>query len=210
MYRIKWRNSFDLLDCANSNMNINGVHSSPDMCGNQDCSNCLSNSGDVCEDTECPQNSSSACSLERNEGIVDANGTSKWVSLRESQMAIDLNKPPLSSDFPNELTGIEQNNDNVSVNNSYSVYEIGGAQSFDGGATRRQSTRIRPSATKALEALEMGFFSTRKRKAGVLSWRTNSKSRSSQQVHRGVDDKISEVGAEYIVQDTENRVSPGY
>ncbi|XP_057994814.1 uncharacterized protein LOC110660921 isoform X2 [Hevea brasiliensis] len=172
---------------------------------NKDETHYMSNSPDACEDrifqVSPPQISSSASSLvkdspdESNEGIVVENCLVREASPEKPQSPklIDLNIPHVSPDFVAEepiMADMEQNNDSSSLL-SGTGQQPEPFKLCDNGAdpwqqslasNRRQSTRNRPLTTKALEALELGFFSTKKKRKGADMPESNSISRPSRRV----------------------------
>ncbi|KDP28109.1 hypothetical protein JCGZ_13880 [Jatropha curcas] len=207
--------------CSNKNM-------SAERQLNEDESHCTAKSHDTCEHMvvqESPmQNSSPASSLakdspvESNEGIVGENclGREAYPENTQSPKLIDLNIPHVSPDFPVTepiMTDREQDDDNSCENKS--VFLSGTGQQPepfklpDAGPhlaqqplanSRRQSTRNRPLTTKALEALELGFFSPKKKRKGADISESNSLSGSSRQVRKRIRVKATpkDVAANYI------------
>ncbi|XVE73276.1 hypothetical protein DITRI_Ditri11bG0104600 [Diplodiscus trichospermus] len=182
-----------LTDCINGESRCIVGNISADRMLNKDSSHCMSNSPDACEDVVFQtgfQNLSPASSLskgssgEGKEGIVTENclhGEESPTKM-QSHTLIDLNFPQVSMGF--ETNGpffkeTMQNSDNsgahISFSQSETIMQPEPMKLPDKGPevgqhsimhNRRQSTRNRPLTTKALEALECGFFSPkRKRKA---------------------------------------------
>ncbi|KAJ8898812.1 hypothetical protein K2173_007237 [Erythroxylum novogranatense] len=173
---------------------------------NEDESHCTSNSHTY-EDIICPaQNSSSATSLAKGspdrdcEAVVgeDCRGSGVHTEKPQSPKLIDLNVPHVSSDFEDEpiMKEMIQNNDSLHENETClpskmncqadpDLMKLSDAMAAPWHPpvlnSRRQSTRNRPLTTKALEAMELGFFNTKKRKCGN-SLANNKMSMSSRRV----------------------------
>ncbi|XWS36205.1 hypothetical protein CRYUN_Cryun20dG0065300 [Craigia yunnanensis] len=186
-----------LSDCANGESSCSVENISADRMLNEDNSHCRSNSPDACEDMvfqTVSQNLSTASSLskgspdEGKESIVTKNCLHREESPTKTQLhtLIDLNIPQVSMDFETDgpfVTETVQNSESSYAHISFFQSEIivqpEQLKLPDKGAevsqhsimhNRRQSTRNRPLTTKALEALEYGFFSPkRKRKAAEAS-----------------------------------------
>lgn len=177
----------------------------------EDESHCTSNSPDACEDMVFqvgqPQNLSSASSLAKgspdgsHEGIVGENCLGGEVSPEKPQSSnlIDLNIPHVSPDFAADkpiVTDMAQSTGDSCVNKS-SFLSVTSQQPeplkpLDSMAppgqqpimnSRRQSTRNRPLTTKALEALELGLFNTKKKRKSTDTPESNLVSRPSRRVH---------------------------
>ncbi|XP_021647903.2 uncharacterized protein LOC110640743 isoform X2 [Hevea brasiliensis] len=192
----------------------------------EDESHYISKSPDACEDrifqVGPPQISPFPSSLakdrptESNEGIVGENFLGREASPEKPQSLklIDLNFPHVSPDFAAEehiMTDVEQNNDSSSFLSGTGQQP----ESFkicDNGVdprqqplvnNRRQSTRNRPLTTKALEALELGFFNTKKKRKGAGIPESNSISMPSRRVRGRVSFKAtSKEGAVNEVADS--------
>ncbi|GMI98803.1 hypothetical protein like AT2G47820 [Hibiscus trionum] len=188
-----------LTDC------INGESScSVDRMLNEDNSPCRSNSPDACEDMffqTGPQNLSPASSLskgspdQRKEGIVSESYLHGEGSPEKSRShtLIDLNVPQVSMGFETDgpfVSETVQNSDNSCSQISFFQSEITvqpeslNSKIPDKGAevnqqptmqNRRQSTRNRPLTTKALEALECGFFNPKRKRKPAEASQNNSR-----------------------------------
>lgn len=169
---------------------------------NKDESHYMSNSPDACEgrilQVGPTQILSSASSLAKDSPDDISEGVGENCPVREaspeksqSPKLIDLNVPRVSPDFVVESVLTDM------VNNDSSSFLSGTGQQpepftlCNNGAdpqqqslasNRRQSTRNRPLTTKALEALELGFFSTKKKRKGADISESNLVSRPSRRV----------------------------
>ncbi|EOX94992.1 hypothetical protein QUC31_004800 [Theobroma cacao] len=175
---------------------------SADRILNDDNSLCRSNSPDACEDTAFQmgsQNLSPASSLakgspdERKEGTVTGNCPHREESPTKTQShtLIDLNVPQVSIDMETDepfLMETMQNSDNSCAHMSFiqseTTVQPEPLKLPDKDAevnqqpimhNRRQSTRNRPLTTKALEALECGFFSPKRKRRAAEAPQNNSR-----------------------------------
>ncbi|KAF2314964.1 hypothetical protein GH714_037368 [Hevea brasiliensis] len=192
----------------------------------EDESHYISKSPDACEDRifqvgppqilPFPSSLAKDRPTESNEGIVGENFLGREASPEKPQSLklIDLNFPHVSPDFAAEehiMTDVEQNNDSSSFLSGTGQQP----ESFkicDNGVdprqqplvnNRRQSTRNRPLTTKALEALELGFFNTKKKRKGAGIPESNSISMPSRRVRGRVSFKAtSKEGAVNEVADS--------
>ncbi|XP_050238667.1 uncharacterized protein LOC126688118 isoform X2 [Mercurialis annua] len=170
----------------------------------------MSNSSDACGGMVfqvCQnQHLSSASSL-----VKDSPAGSYEGAVNEPQFPklFDLNMPSDSPDFAVDehsmtTTGMEQNNEYSSVNNSSFLSrsdEQHESCKFPDAEVcteqqpvmnnRRQSTRNRPLTTKALEALEMGFLTLPKKRKGVDFSENYSISRPSPRARRRTTPKAT-------------------
>ncbi|XVF21918.1 hypothetical protein REPUB_Repub12eG0130300 [Reevesia pubescens] len=191
-----------LIDCVNGESSCSVENITADRMLNEDNSHCRSNSPDACEEMVFQtgsQNLSPASSKskggpdEGKDGIVNDNSvhgeespTKTW-----SHSLIDLNVPQVSMDFGTDgpfITGSVQNIDNSCAHISFFQSEImmqpEPLKLPDKGAevnqqpimhNRRQSTRNRPLTTKALESLECGFFSPKRKRKAAEAPQNNSR-----------------------------------
>ncbi|XP_022770957.1 uncharacterized protein LOC111314155 isoform X2 [Durio zibethinus] len=180
-----------LTDCVNGESSCSVENFSAERMLNEDNSHCRSSLPDACEAMVFPMGSpnlSPASSLskggadEGKEGIVTENCLHGEESLIKTQLhaLINLNVRQVSMDFETNgpfITETVQNIDNSGAHISFFQSEImvqpEPLKLPDKGAevnqhpvmhNRRQSTRNRPLTTKALEALECGFFSPRRKR----------------------------------------------
>ncbi|MBA0553366.1 hypothetical protein Golob_012554 [Gossypium lobatum] len=123
---------------------------------------------------------------DRKEGIVAENHLHREESPTKSQLhtLIDLNVGQVSMDFETEgpfVTETTQNSENLFAHTSFNQSEV--TMQPDKVAevnqqpvvhNRRQSTRNRPLTTKALEALECGFFSPKRKRTAAETPEINS------------------------------------
>ncbi|XWS46697.1 hypothetical protein CRYUN_Cryun14cG0090300 [Craigia yunnanensis] len=191
-----------LTDCANVESSCSVENISSDRMLNEDNSRCRSNSADACEDMffqRGSRNLSPANSLskgspdEGKEGIVTENCPHREESPTKSQLhtLIDLNVPQVSMDFETDgpfVTETVQNSENSCAHIPFFQSEITvqpePLKLPDKGAevnqhpimhNRRQSTRNRPLTTKALEALECGFFNPKRKRKVAEAPQNNSR-----------------------------------
>ncbi|XVE77654.1 hypothetical protein DITRI_Ditri13aG0079700 [Diplodiscus trichospermus] len=185
-----------LTDCVNGESSCSVGNISAERMLNEDNSPCRSNSPDACEDMVFQtgsQNLSPATSLskgspdEEKKGIVTENFLPGEESPTKalSHTLIDLNVPQVS--FENDVAETMQNSENSCANISFvqseTTVEPEPLKLPDKGAevnqhpmmhNRRQSTRNRPLTTKALEALECGFLSPRRKRKASEAPENNS------------------------------------
>ncbi|XP_039042974.1 uncharacterized protein LOC120182022 [Hibiscus syriacus] len=197
-----------LTDCINGESSCSVENISVDRMLNENNSHCRSNSPDACEDMVIQtgsQNLSPASSMSkgspdrRKEGVVSENRlhVEGFPTKTRSHIMIDLNVPQVSTGFETDgpfFSDMVQNSDNSCSQISFFQSEITvqpeslNSKIPDKGAdvnqhpssqNRRQSTRNRPLTTKALEALECGFFNPkRKRKTAEASQNNSRRVRS--------------------------------
>ncbi|CAK9178033.1 unnamed protein product [Ilex paraguariensis] len=150
-----------------------------------------------------PTSSLVGCPVDSSKGIQFGNyqGSKTYPKKPQAQTLIDLNLPHVAPDSGNDeqsVVDMVHNDDNSSAKKPSYVSET--SQQYESsnpanvGASieqqsamngRRQSTRNRPLTTRALEALELGFFDTKKKKKRKhleATSESNSMSRSSRQV----------------------------
>lgn len=204
---VKKHQGFNVCNNGESSHSIENI--STERKQNEDQSHCQSTLPYACPDLAFqtdPQNLSSDGSLAKGspEGSNAASDTENCLGREESpgnpqpRILIDLNLPHVSPDIGTEepfTMDMVQHNDNSCANELSSLLKTSHqpepSNISDGGTStvqlstmnsQRQSMRSRPLTTKAWEALEYGFFDTkRKRKRGEAS-QNNSTSRSSRQV----------------------------
>ncbi|XWS31687.1 hypothetical protein CRYUN_Cryun23aG0097400 [Craigia yunnanensis] len=191
-----------LTDCVDGESSCSVENISADRMLNEDNSHCRSNSPDACEDMVFrtgSQNLSPASSLskggpdEGKEGIVIKNCLhgEESPSKMQSHTLVDLNVPQVSMGFETDgplITETVQNSDNSRAQISFFQSEImqqpEPLKLPDRGAevnqhpvmhNRRQSTRNRPLTTKALEALECGFLSPKRKRKVAEAPQNNSR-----------------------------------
>ncbi|KAK8718082.1 hypothetical protein V6N13_045328 [Hibiscus sabdariffa] len=193
-----------LTDCINGESSCSVENISVNRMLNEDNSHCRSNSPDACEDMVIQmgsQNLSPASSLskdspdQRKEAIVSENclHIEGSPTKTRSRTLIDLNVPQVSMGFETDgpfISEMVQNSDNSCSQISFFQSEITGQPESlnskipDKGAevnqhptaqNRRQSTRNRPLTTKALEALECGFFSPKRKRKPAEASQNNSR-----------------------------------
>ncbi|KAK8654316.1 hypothetical protein V6N13_128287 [Hibiscus sabdariffa] len=196
-----------LIDCINGEPSCSVENISVDRMLNEDNLHYRSNSSDACEDMvfqTALQNSSPASSLskgspdQRKEGIVSESCLREGSPTKtRSHTLIDLNVPQVSMDFETDgpfISETVQNSVNSCSRISFFQSEIIlqpeslNSKIPDKGAevnqqptmqNLRHSTRKRPLTTKALEALECGFFNPkRKRKPAEVSQNNSRRVRS--------------------------------
>ncbi|XWS76520.1 hypothetical protein CRYUN_Cryun01aG0183600 [Craigia yunnanensis] len=191
-----------LLDCVNGESSCSVGSISADRMLNEDNSYCRSNSPYACEDMDFQtgsQNLSPASSLsnggldEGKEGIVTEKHLhgEECPTKTQSHTLIDLNVPQVSMAFETNgpfITEAMQNSYNSCAHISFFQSEISvqpeplklpgkGAEVNQHSImhNRRQSTRNRPLTTKALEALECGFFSPKRKRKAAEAPQNNSR-----------------------------------
>ncbi|XVF32732.1 hypothetical protein REPUB_Repub17cG0108500 [Reevesia pubescens] len=190
-----------LTDCVNGESSCSVENISADRMLNEGNSHCRSNSPDAFENMVFQtgsRNLSPASSLskgspdEGKEGIFNENCLNGEESPTKTQLhaLIDLNVPQVSMDFETAGPFIKetvQNSDNscahISSFQSEVTVQPEPLKLPDKGAEvnqppiihkRRQSTRNRPLTTKALEALECGFFSSKRKRKAAEAPQNNS------------------------------------
>lgn len=158
---------------------------------------------------------SSECILSQN--CIGGSTVCEMISSHENPLPralIDLNLPHVPPDFEmGEPLNVEASDSHDDSNTKEASFPLGTSQQAVDSQTvgtsnnmeceqppavnaRRQSTRNRPLTTRVLEALECGFFSTKRRGRGTARApsRRNSMSRSSQQRvhdHGGVSETLT-------------------
>ncbi|OMO63759.1 hypothetical protein CCACVL1_22292 [Corchorus capsularis] len=189
-------------DCFNEESSCSVENVSAERMLTKDNSVCRSNSPDACEDMvfqRGSQNLSPANSLAkgsvngRNEGVVTENclhGEDSPIK-SQSHTLIDLNVPQVSMDLETDealVMETAQNGDNsgahlpffqseITVQPEPSVVpdQVAEVKEQPIMQNRRQSTRSRPLTTKALEALESGYFSPKRKKRDADAPQNNSR-----------------------------------
>ncbi|XP_039036731.1 uncharacterized protein LOC120173716 isoform X1 [Hibiscus syriacus] len=193
-----------LTDCINGESGCSVENISVDRMLNEDNSHRRSNSPDSSEDMVIQvgsQNLSPASSLskgspdQRKEGIVSENclHIEGFPTKTRAHTLIDLNVPQVSTDFETDgpfISEMVQNSDNSYSHISFFQSEVTvqreslNSKIPDKGAevnqhptpqNRRQSTRNRPLTTKALEALECGFFNPKRKRKPAEASQNNSR-----------------------------------
>ncbi|XP_022728307.1 uncharacterized protein LOC111283901 isoform X2 [Durio zibethinus] len=190
-----------LTDCTNGESSCSVENISAARMLNEDTSHCRSNSSDACEDMVFQTGSqdlspaSSLSKVHRDEG-KEGNVTQNCLHRQESPIMtrlhtlIDLNVPQVSMDFETNgpfVTETVKNSENSCAHISFFQSEIPprpeplklpnkGAEVNQHPImhNRRQSTRNRPLTTKALEALECGFFSPKRKRKAAEALQNNS------------------------------------